>query len=389
MTQPAEARLGGTAENGESPGTSDLGEKRPLEVFLEEVARLTQMQVCVYDLNFFLNDSPKLTVPSRLLIHNCAFCHFVKSDPAAFALCIETENWRTEQAGKVDRPLVHTCHAGVTDIILPVKVDGKQIGATFIGQVFTKEEEAVRETLGDLEKRYGFDPRALEKAARTVPRVSPRELKRVRPLLGAITDYLEQAEQLAVLQRERALWAKGKTAYDAMPGGEVKVEEIPTPLLDRLQVALKDLTHSPVRKAIRLIKGSYWTNPTAESISRQVGMSESHFSREFRRLTGSTYRHCLLETRLNASFYLIKRNRYTIEEAALVVGYENGCSLQRAFKSFTGLTPRQFLRLYPRAFMLERFAEPLAEKTSGKGRPGRGERRSPPPASGRGGRGSQ
>ncbi|HLS27500.1 MAG TPA: PocR ligand-binding domain-containing protein [Opitutales bacterium] len=330
--------------------------KTPLEIFLEEVKRLSGMEVCIYDLNFFLNDSPKLTVPSQLLIHNCAYCHFVKSDPAAFARCIETENWRTERAAEIDGPLIHTCHAGVTDMILPVKVQGKQIGAAFIGQVFTQKEAEVERTLEELRKRYGFEKQALKKAARSVPRVSSRKLRRVKPLLGAITDYLEQAEELAVLQRERDFWAKGRIAYEAMPTGEVKVEEIPTPTLDRIQVALTDSGHPSVRKAIRLIKKSYWMNPTAECVSKEVGMSESHFSREFRKAAGTTYRQCLLEARLNAAFYLIKRNSYTIEEAAAVVGYENGCSLQRAFKMFTGLTPRQFIRRYPRAFMLEKFA---------------------------------
>lgn len=359
------------AQGVEESARNDLGwkkeeavgslEKKPLELFLEEVQRMTEMEICLYDLNFFLNDSPRLTVPTRLLIHNCAYCHFVKSNPAAFARCIVTENWRTEQAALIDQPLVHTCHAGITDIILPVKVEEKQIGAAFIGQVFTRSKGSMEETWRQMRERYGFEKRALEKAARSVPRVSLPKLKRVRPLLSAITDYLEQAEELASLQRERSLWARGKNAYDAMPAGTVKVEEIPTPLLERILVAVKDLPNTSIRRAIQLIKASYWQNPTAEKVSRQVGMSESHFSREFRKAAGLTYRQCLLETRLNAAFYLIKRNGYTIEEAALLVGYENGCSLQRAFKSFTGMTPRQFMRYHPRAFMLEKF-EAVAAK---------------------------
>lgn len=329
-------------------------ETKPLETFLEEVERLTGMQVCIYDLNFFLNDTPKFTVPARLLIHNCRYCHFVKSDPKAFAKCIETENWRTERAGKLKRPLVHTCHAGVTDIILPVRVDGQQIGAVFIGQVFTRSSREMRKTLTALQARFGYKGEALEKAARTVHQVPLEDLKRTQPLLAAITDYLEQAEQLLALQREKSAWAQGQSAYEAMPEGEVAVEKIPTPSLDRLLPRVKDQQFASLQKAIRLIKGDYWRNPTCDAMARKVGMSSSHFSREFRKATGLTYRQCLLETRLNAAFYLIKRNRFTIEEAATTVGYENGCSLQRAFKTFTGLTPRQFIRLHPRAFILER-----------------------------------
>src|SRR5690606_17385086 len=119
-------------------------------------------------------------------------------------------------------------------------------------------------------------------------------------------------------------WAHGKSAYDSLPTGSVAIEQLPTPLLDRIQVEIQAEENSRISKAIDLIRTSYWRNLSCQDISRSIGMSQSHFSREFHRVTGMTYRQCLLESRLNAVFYLIKRNRYTIEEAAVVVGYEDG-----------------------------------------------------------------
>lgn len=358
MTKHAKALSVAPDTPASSPGA---GSKRkadtrtPLEALVEEIERLTGMRICIYDLNFFLNESPKLRVPQRLCIHDSKYCHFVKSNPEAYAKCIQTENWRTERAGSMTKPLVHTCHAGVTDLILPVRVDGHQVGAVFMGQVFAGSKKSMATVLQELRTKYHYHEAGLQAMADSVRVVPVEELRKLGPLLAAITDYLEQAEQLAALQSERESWAHGKNAYESLPHGNVQVEQLPTPLLDRLQVEIQGEENARISKAVTLIRKSYWKNLSCHEISRSLGMSQSHFSREFHRVTGMTYRQCLLECRLNAVFYLIKRNRYTIEEAAVVVGYEDGCSLQRAFKNFTGLTPHQFLRRYPRAFMLERF----------------------------------
>ncbi len=348
-SDPDDARAPGDSGSAVSADKSGL-----LESFLWEVARLTGLRICIYDLNFFLNESPKLRVPRRLLIHDSPYCHFIKSHPEAFARCIATENERTERAGATSRPLVHTCHAGVTDLILPVRVDGRQIGAVFLGQAFTGDPGKLGETLASLRRKYGFSDSGLRRAAAKMPRIERRRLRALRPLLAGIADYLEQAEELLHLRREQESWKAGKSAYETLVSGDAAVERLPTPVIDRLRVGIKRARHAQISKALGILKQSYWRNPTSREIARTVGMSESHFSREFRNATGMSFRQCLLETRLNAAFYLIKRSRYTIEEAAAVVGYESGCSLQRAFKGFTGLTPHRFLRAYPRAFMLER-----------------------------------
>ncbi len=359
MTEYAKG-VDGSVSADSSPGAStenDHGRKAEsqlLDAFLGEVSRLTGLRVCIYDLNFFLNESPKLRVPRRLLIHDSPYCHFIKSHPEAFAKCIATENKRTEKAAAASGPLIHTCHAGVTDLILPIRVDGRQIGAVFLGQAFSGNARTLGTTLEKLKRKYGFSDSGLRRAAATMPRRERRALRRLKPLLAGIADYLEQAEELVHLRRERDSWKAGKSAYETIASGDIRVERLPTTVIDRLRVGIRNAKYAQISKALEVLKHSYWKNPTSRHVAQTVGMSESHFSREFRNATGMTFRQCLLETRLNAAFYLIKRSRFTIEEAATVVGYESGCSLQRAFKSFTGLTPHRFLRAYPRAFMLER-----------------------------------
>src|SRR5690606_21032186 len=69
-----------------------IRDNRPLHQFLQELVKQTGFQICIYDLSFFLNRSPKLTIPHEFRIHRSAYCTCVKSDEAALKRCMETEN---------------------------------------------------------------------------------------------------------------------------------------------------------------------------------------------------------------------------------------------------------------------------------------------------------
>jgi AraC-like DNA-binding protein/ligand-binding sensor protein len=327
-----------------------------LHRFLLEAYKLCGAHLCVYDTSFFLHQLPKLALPHRLRIHSSPYCWCVKSSPELTARCIETENWRTQEAGRRGEPFLHTCYAGVTDLIVPLFSDGRQIGALFFGQTLAGTEAELEKSIDELVSSFNLPPDRLRAAAEKMPRVSGARLKASSAVVTLLKDYLEQAYEVAELRREKTALMGGDEALDEART-KINVGEIPTFLIEQLQLKIMQLNAPQVKKALATLKRNYWTNPSHREVARLCAMSESQFSREFRRLTGMTYRHCLLATRLEAAFYLIKKHLLTIEEASAAVGYENSASMQRAFKKFTGLSPRQYIRSYPRAFRLERFDE--------------------------------
>lgn len=333
-----------------------IRDNRPLHEFLQELVKLTGFQICIYDLSFFLNRSPKLTIPHEFRIHRSSYCTCVKTDDAAMKRCMETENWRTEQAGARKAPFLHTCYAGVTDLIFPLIVHGKQIGAIFFGQVMAGGEKETEAAIRELARKHGHEPDALRAAAAEMPRVPAARLRACAKLVALVREYLEQSEELTDLKREKLLLMEGEKAVNAA-STRVKIEQVPLFVVEQLQLNLNPVNAPQVKKALAYLRSNYWLNPSHRELARMSGMSESQFSREFSRLTGMTYRHCILMARLEAAFYLIKRHMLTLEEAASAVGYENCASMQRAFKKFTGLSPRQYIRRYPRAFRLERFED--------------------------------
>jgi len=342
-----------------------IRDNRPLHEFLQELVRQTGFQICIYDLSFFLNRSPKLTIPHGFRIHRSAYCTCVKTKDAAMKRCMETENWRTEQAGQKKAPFLHTCYAGVTDLIVPVIVHGKQIGAIFFGQVLSPKDKEKEAAIEELARAHGHDEEALREAAAEMPQVPPSRLRACAKLLALVREYLEQSEELMELKREKLLLMEGEKAVNAA-ATKVRIEQVPLFVIEQLQLNLSQVNAPQIKKALAYLRNNYWLNPSHRELAKMSGMSESQFSREFSRLTGMTYRHCILSARLESAFYLIKRHMLTLEEAAAAVGYENCASMQRAFKKFTGLSPRQYIRRYPRAFRLERF-EDLPDSAAGKG----------------------
>lgn len=343
-----------------------IRDNRPLHEFLQELVRLTGFQICIYDLSFFLNRSPKLTIPHEFRIHRSCYCTAVKSEDAALKRCMETENWRTEQAGQKKGPFLHTCYAGVTDLIFPVMVHGKQIGAIFFGQILSTKDREREAAIEGLARDHGLDEETLRRASAQMPQVPATRLRACAKLLSLVREYLEQSEELIELKREKLLLMEGEKAVSAA-STKVRIEQVPLFVIEQLQLNLSQVNAPQVKKALAYLRNNYWLNPSHRELARMSGMSESQFSREFSRLTGMTYRHCILSARLESAFYLIKRHMLTLEEAAAAVGYENCASMQRAFKKFTGLSPRQYIRRYPRAFRLERFEDLSDAAGEGKG----------------------
>jgi AraC-like DNA-binding protein len=309
----------------------------PLERFFSELARLTGLELCVFDLNYFTKDSPELSLDSNRRIHACAYCRLVKSKPDAWRKCIETEYWRAEKAATLDHPLLHTCYAGVTDLILPIKSGRKQIGALYLGQIITHSREKQARVMQKLARVFGHSLAELTKTAVQQPRLHPDQLLRLGTLLKAIRNHVEQAVELAELRRRQS--GADMTPDRRVPAGKpTPMSEVPIYFLRTFKPASDQIRH-----AVELVAKGYWQNITQPTVAREVGLSISQFSRLFHQETGMTFRSCLMQTRLEAAGYLLKRFSVTVSQVADMVGYHNNSSMQRAFRRLKGVTPKMFI----------------------------------------------
>lgn len=76
-----------------------------------------------------------------------------------------------------------------------------------------------------------------------------------------------------------------------------------------------------------------------KEMAELAGLSREHFSREFRKITGTTPAKMRRDRQLEIATEWLIRSNLTIEEVALRSGYQSGRQLSKAFRLHKGHTP--------------------------------------------------
>ncbi len=79
-------------------------------------------------------------------------------------------------------------------------------------------------------------------------------------------------------------------------------------------------------------------------LSQRVGMSESQFSRHFRRLTGNTFTNFVNRLRVARACQLLMETDQYITNVCYDAGFNNVANFNRRFLQVKGMTPKEFRR---------------------------------------------
>lgn len=104
---------------------------------------------------------------------------------------------------------------------------------------------------------------------------------------------------------------------------------------------LAGLSHPRLRNALVAIHEEPTKAWTLESLAERAGMSRSVFASNFREVVGDTPGQYLQGWRIRMAQQALKRGR-PIKIIAGEVGYGSEVALSRAFKAYTGMSPRQW-----------------------------------------------
>jgi AraC family transcriptional regulator len=97
-----------------------------------------------------------------------------------------------------------------------------------------------------------------------------------------------------------------------------------------------------IRLALEFIHDNYSRDLAVEEIAAAAYLSEFHFARLFKRITGIAPHAYLANIRIEHARRLLHDTSSPISEVAAAVGYESQSHFTRLFKAATGLTPRAF-----------------------------------------------
>jgi AraC-like DNA-binding protein len=114
-------------------------------------------------------------------------------------------------------------------------------------------------------------------------------------------------------------------------------------LAEQLHVSLG--TERTVRDEVRRVLWAEMSDgvPDLDHVARLLGMSARTLQRRLRE-EGTTFAAVLAQFRREMAQPLLREGRLAVSEVAFLLGYEDPSSFQRAFRRWSGLSPRAFRR---------------------------------------------
>ncbi|HSW03970.1 AraC family transcriptional regulator [Aquabacterium sp.] len=112
----------------------------------------------------------------------------------------------------------------------------------------------------------------------------------------------------------------------------------------RMQGEEDDAANDQVNALVNRIMRDYAHPLSAGELALELGMSESRFSRFFRRATGNTFTDFVNRIRVNRAGQLLMETDRPVTHICYEVGFNNAANFNRRFLEIKGVTPSEFRR---------------------------------------------
>jgi AraC-like DNA-binding protein len=192
----------------------------------------------------------------------------------------------------------------------------------------------------DLVIQFRHDP--LEQACQSIP-----ELAEVLPLLERARNGIEF---FGVSERAQAQWhsVKASRGLKRLAAFCELIADLAHCTDYRLlsSVQMRGVENDAELDQINTIVNRISENPshsqTAAEVAAELAMSESRFSRFFRRATGNTYTDFVNRVRINRACQLLMSSDRYVTNICYDVGFNNVANFNRRFLEIKGMTPSEF-----------------------------------------------
>ncbi|BCU78810.1 hypothetical protein llg_35250 [Luteolibacter sp. LG18] len=222
--------------------------------------------------------------------------------------CVDTNRRLLEEA-EVKGPASCHCFAGLVSSAIPVRFRDSIIGYLKTGQVFTSQptEEAFAMLLEKI-GRNGMDPPTIDLLRSTF-----FQTRAVEPIRYASMIFLLQSFALQLGQQAETLAVQGRKEEPASVG--------------KARVFIEQHLAEPLGLT---------------TVARVAGLSESHFCRIFREVTGQTMTDYISRRRIELAKKALMNADARVSCVAFDVGFQSISQFNRAFTKVTGMSPTRW-----------------------------------------------
>lgn len=277
-----------------------------LKEIVEAAERASGASVCIYDLRNFLGERHGSTVEGYR-IHDCAFCQTLHTLPGGLRACVESDTQATVAlAEEYRRPFFNTCHAGLTEIVVPVLRHNELIAVAFCGQARLRGETRWETVLSRI-RSFHPDPLEFERYFMALPVTDRQTLSATATLLDLSLRYLVEATDRWMLE-----YLMVKEPYD------------------------------PIAKALLFVENHYHEGISARDVAEHVHLNPSYLARLFKKQLGHTITEHITRVRIERARVLCTETSIPLHSIASNVGYTSYVHFANMFRRVTGISPSKF-----------------------------------------------
>jgi len=234
------------------------------------------------------------------------FCALMSQKSRACAACLQVRERLCEKATL--EPQSMSCHSGLCETAVPVRLSDRLIGYLQTGQLFRKKPTQAQ--FGRVAKQvsdWGLDVNhdALRKAYFAGKVVLAREHESIIKLLTIFAQHLAMISNQVFIQQENA--------------------------------------ESPViKRAKEYICEHQAEKLSLNSVAKAVNMSAFYFCKMFKRVTGINFTDYLSRVRIEKAKNLLLNPNLRVSEIAFEVGFQSLTHFNRVFKKLLGQSPSDY-----------------------------------------------
>lgn len=227
------------------------------------------------------------------------YCLMIQQELRLRPRCMHLDWLMCRRCGQSGRSLCYPCHGGMTEIIVPIRLEGKVVAYAMMGQ-FRRNALPPKDVV-DAWVSGGRDPKVLEKAYTDRPLFSSEKVRRITSLFSQNLELLASTQSLRVRQSD---------------------------IIEQVFAYVE----KHIGRAISL-----------EEVSSVVGKSPSTITHAMKKRLGISFKSAVIGQKLQKFETLVKHDPgMTISQAAAMVGYDDALYFSRLYRRSRQSSPSEF-----------------------------------------------
>lgn len=286
---------------------------------------------------------------------NCsAFCNTVRRYSAYAKLCEKCDSRGGIEAARIQKPYIYLCHFGLIDFAVPIIINDHYLGAIMAGQVILKkaDHESLINPIQSTEdiNVVANDNADTDEEIECIVNVRYKlidielenELSQLRTELPVVT--FEQVRSVSNLLQHVSNFIVKDAIYNQLSVNEkkqLKVEEYSQAKHHEALLGFQS-NNDVLKPGLDYIYANYAEDLTLENVATVCNISETYFSRLFKRETGLSFPMFVNEIRIDKAKDLLIKTDRPIMIISSDIGFEECAYFIRVFKKIVNMTPASY-----------------------------------------------